>query len=436
MTAAAIIERRLAVWLNGRRIATLAEAGDVWALDYDDDWRQAPDAFDLAPSLPRSAGSIVDGASQRPVQWFFDNLLPEEAARQLLAADARIPGDDAFALLTYYGAESAGALALLPEGQSLPAGGLQPLSDRDLQARIQRLPRQSLAAGAPKRMSLAGAQHKLAVVVTDEGRFEPVGSTPSTHILKPDHRDTEHFPHTVANEWFCMTLAGRARLPVPTTARERIPDPIYLIARFDRIGERDRVRRLHAIDACQLLDLDRRHKYRAADLSALTRCIAATRRPAMTRLALYRWLVFNLLIGNHDAHLKNLSFLVDATGIHLAPHYDLLCTVLYDSAAHDPQRWRDADLPVRLDGCRRFAELERRHLIDAARTLGLPAATAERELDRLIEATLQHADMLYAQLAQASQTGTGDALAPGELRLLRQIRHLPLAETAHRLRRQ
>ncbi|MFM9526501.1 HipA N-terminal domain-containing protein, partial [Listeria monocytogenes] len=69
--------------------------------------------LDLCPNLARARGSIVDSSSQRPVQWYFDNLLPEEGQRQLLAKDARLDASDAFALLAYYGAESAGSLTLL-----------------------------------------------------------------------------------------------------------------------------------------------------------------------------------------------------------------------------------------------------------------------------------------------------------------------------------
>ena len=63
-------------------------------------------------------------------------------------------------------------------------------------------------------MSLAGAQHKLAIVVKDGELFEPAGATPSTHILKPNHPDVEYC-HSVLNEWFVMRLANRLGLDVP-----------------------------------------------------------------------------------------------------------------------------------------------------------------------------------------------------------------------------
>ncbi len=82
-------------------------------------------------------------------------------------------------------------------------------------------------------MSLAGAQHKLAVVIEDGKLYEPVGARASTHILKPDHPD-EDYPHSVINEWFSMSLAKAMGLAVPAVEMRSVPEPIYLIERFDR----------------------------------------------------------------------------------------------------------------------------------------------------------------------------------------------------------
>lgn len=425
-------QRTLTVWIEQRRVGLLAEHAGLWRFDYDAAWSRSADGFDLSPALPRDQDAIIDGASQRPVQWFFDNLLPEEAARTLMAREAQVSGEDAFALLAHYGAESAGALTLLGEGEAPTAGGLRPLDDDTLHQRIARLPQTSLAANAPKRMSLAGAQHKLAVVVRDGRLFEPVGTTPSTHILKPDHRDTDHYPHSVANEWFVMQLAGRVGLDIPAIEWRQVPDPVYLIERFDRHAQQGVVHRRHAIDACQLLGLDRLFKYRAADIGALTRAAGACRSRALTRQKLYRWLVFNLLVGNHDAHLKNLSFLVDRDGIALAPHYDLLCTTLYGSN-DDPARWSDAELPLAFDNITRYRQLRRSHLLAAGNALGLGRATAIRMLDQLLQQLPVAFDQLYATLETAANIGTPHALHAGELRLLRQIRHLVIADMAAQL---
>jgi len=185
-------ERTLLVSLNNGPIGTLRDENGIWSFKYDSAWLNDQQHFGLSPSLPLQQAPLLDLSSKRPVQWYFDNLLPEEHQRRLLAGDARIDAADAFGLLGYYGAESAGSLTLLTaDAQNQMEEALLPLSDVELNERILALPRVPLTHGAKKRMSLAGAQHKLAVVLQDGALFEPAGATPSTHIIKPDHPDSD-----------------------------------------------------------------------------------------------------------------------------------------------------------------------------------------------------------------------------------------------------
>ncbi|EQD35331.1 HipA, partial [mine drainage metagenome] len=226
--------RALDGYPNDRRIGPLHEGHDLWSFQYDPAWAAAPDSFDLSPALPRATLLHQDGGTERPVQWYFDNLLPEEQMREALSKEARIDGDDACALLEYLGAESAGSLALLPPDKDVnEPGGLKPRSDEEIARRIRNLPRATLGSGAPKRMSLPGAQNKLLVVYRDGALFEPIGSEPSTHILKPNHVSHDH-PASVVNEFLVMGLARDVGLSVPPVFRRCTPEPIYLIERFDR----------------------------------------------------------------------------------------------------------------------------------------------------------------------------------------------------------
>lgn len=132
--------RRLHIFINQDLVGTLHEDNDLWALAYDKQWAAKESSFDLSPALPRSQLLHRDGATTRPVQWYFDNLLPEEKLRELIAADARLRDkDDAFALLEYLGAESAGFLTLLPPGQAPESKAyLQPLPYEELSRRISK----------------------------------------------------------------------------------------------------------------------------------------------------------------------------------------------------------------------------------------------------------------------------------------------------------
>ena len=91
-----------------------------------------------------------------------------------------------------------------------------------------------------------------------------------------------------------------------------------------------------------MLGLDRHFKYQAGSLERLAELARLCVAPAVTRTRLFNWLAFNVLVGNTDAHLKNLGFLVSPRGLTLAPCYDLLSTAVYESRAFDQQRWPDA----------------------------------------------------------------------------------------------
>ncbi len=430
-------ERILYASIDGNAVGVVREAAGIWAFEYATTWVVNPRAFALAPSLPLRAGEHVDGSTLRPVQWYFDNLLPEEAQRDLLAAEAKLPAADSFGLLAWYGAESAGSLTLLPAPE-IPAsvGGFRPLPDTELSARIGALPRTSLAYGAAKRMSLAGAQHKLPVVLREDQLLEPLGAAASTHLLKPDHPSPD-YPHSAVNEWFVMSLAKAAGLAVPVVARRYVPQPVYLVERFDRADGT----RLHAVDACQLLGLDRSFKYAEGSIATLARIAMACRSSAVARTSLFEWVVFNLLTGNSDAHLKNLSFLVSAEGIQLAPFYDLLAVGVYESPVFGQQGWPGTTpLAWPLPLARRFGELSRTAVVDAGCALGLSRTTATRVLEQLCRQLPTLTANLVARTAAENMTlvAARPALAPtlgGEMRCLRALQHAVVLEMVRRLGR-
>lgn len=431
-------ERKLLAQVDGQDIGTLHEDQNLWAFEYADAWLTKVDRFALSPNLPLAPGLQRDGATERPVQWYFDNLLPEEGARILLARDARLRDiNDAFALLEYYGRESAGSVTLhKPDDPPSTDVGISPLSDVALDKRIRELPGVPLTHDAPKKMSLAGAQHKLAVILRDGQLFEPGAQAVSTYILKPNHVDAGSYPHSVINEWFIMRLAARVGLAVPDVERHYVPAPIYLIKRFDRsVGRDGTVKRVHAIDGCQLLNLAPTMKYSAWSLESLLALANACRAPAPARLRIFRWLVFCIVVGNGDSHLKNLSFLVDGAGITLAPHYDLLCESVYETAGYSNKgRWPDlAEFTSPVAGVQRYADFTRNLLVEAGEALGLTRVTAVRQIDELLRHIPTQADELMNEIvienkAIVAERPTLGATLAGEVHLLRAIRHIVIQE--------
>lgn len=431
--------RLLRACIDDTEVGTLQEVNGLWSFQYARIWLDNPERFPLSPHLPLSAQPLLDGGTRRPVQWYFDNLLPEEGQRVLMAADARLDAADAFSLLGWYGAESAGSVSLLPADSAPQAvEALLHLPEEALEARIRQLPRAPLTHAAVKRMSLAGAQHKLAIVMKDGLLFEPVGAAPSTHILKPDHPDKD-YPHSVINEWYVMHLAKRLGLEVPDVHRIYVPSPVYVINRFDRTPGEGGWQRRHVIDACQLLGLDRSFKYSQGSMDNLSALVDACRSPAVARLRLFGWLVFNMLVGNSDAHLKNLSFLVSHEGIRLAPFYDLLSVATYDTPAFGRKGWpAQTRLAWPILDVHHFSDVSRSLMLSAAGKLGLTKGTAERMLADLVKRTPTEAAMLYAEFEAES-----DALVQarpelattiaGEARCLRTILHTIVKEMSRQL---
>ena len=446
--------RQLIVSINQRRVGTLSEGDDLWVFEYDAQWAKAPDGFDLSPSLPRSQPKHADGGSSRPVQWYFDNLLPEELLREAIAKEAEVKGDDAFALLAYLGAESAGSLTLLPPSEDWPSeAGLQALTDAELSQRITDMPRQTLTKSAPKRMSLAGAQHKLLVVMMGDQMHEPRGATPSTHILKPNHPDANTYPASAFNEYATMTLARAARLPVPDVAMRYVPQPVYIIDRFDRVVVGSAaalvtpfmasvvtpvVQRRHIIDACQLLNKARTFKHSGASLQSLLAVIERTTNKIDTRLRLFRWLVFNILVANDDCHLKNLSFYLSHDGVALAPHYDLLATGAYYTRSFADERatWGKVRMAFPLPDAHYFEDVTLSSVLKAAAMLGLPEQVARRLVTEVVTRIPKAVAKLKAELAQRRTSlplEARGALA-AEARLLDVLEHIILRDMLERLK--
>jgi serine/threonine-protein kinase HipA len=280
-------------------------------------------------------------------------------------------------------------------------------------------------------MSIAGAQHKLLVVLQDGQLFEPIGATPSTHILKPDHPSTD-YPASAVNEYVTMRLARAFGLNVPDVHLRYVPDPVYLIARFDRVIAADGVvRRRHIIDACQLLNKARTFKYSGQSLETLKDIVGLTRNRVATRQALFRWLLFNIVIGNDDCHLKNLSFLVSHEGIELAPHYDLLSTCAYRTPAFAEgleANWPSSSLPYPLGAARSFHQVTREALEWTADELRV-STFGRRQFAALAQLPALLQELSGEVQAWRERQPDAAIYAAGEARLLRVIEHIILKST-------
>lgn len=103
------------------------------------------------------------------------------------------------------------------------------------------------------------------------------------------------------------------------------------------------IKRHHVIDGCQALNLSPEYKYErifgsgrdvahirdGASYLKLFQFADDCQNPAVTKLQILDWALFNVLVFNCDAHGKNISFFVDQKGIALAPFYDLVNIKMY-----------------------------------------------------------------------------------------------------------
>ncbi len=326
--------RALNVWWDGEIVGSLTidRHGDM-GFSYAADWLANPERPALSFSLPKREEPF----SRRECRPFFEGLLPEESQRIAVAQALGVSRGNEFKLLDELGGEVAGAISLLPEGDAPPALAkyqTQPLSEKELIAILDDLPARPLLAGREGlRLSLAGAQAKLPVVLIDGAVALPAPGEATSHILKPP---IERFPATTENEAFAMTLAKDIGLNVANVEIARAGDRAFLLVeRYDReTAGNGRLRRLHQEDFCQALGFTSERKYAADGGPVFRDCFdllrRAASRPAVEVLKLFDAAIYNLIIGNADAHAKNFSLLYRDNGsVELAPLYDLLSTVYY-----------------------------------------------------------------------------------------------------------
>ena len=332
--------KRLLVYLCGQPAGILEQDNSgLLRFQYSPDWLQRPDAIPLSRSLPLR-DEVFRGRHARP---FFAGILPDEAPREQVARILGVSERNDFALLERIGGECAGAVTLLPENAPHPALAetrTRPLTEQELEQVVAELPRRPLLAGSEGlRLSLAGSQSKLPVVLHGATVALPLGNTPSTHILKPE---PERFPGLVANEALCMTLARNIGLNVPPVSTRLIANkPCILVQRYDRDTRPDgTVLRIHQEDFCQALGIPPEHKYQQEGGPLLRDCIALLREwstiPALDIPAFLDGVIFNVLIGNADAHGKNYSLLYRQNHRRLAPLYDLVCTLTWPELSKTP----------------------------------------------------------------------------------------------------
>ena len=386
---------KLAVFIDQERLGAITLEGkeDNYSLTYDPRWLDAT-GFAISPHLK------PEECQSESLKRFLANLLPEGKWLEELSIDRQISKNNIFGLIAAIGIETTGALTFRYNGETdevIPTS-FRPVSAEKLEDRLARREQLSIANwdGKP-RLSVAGVQDKLPVLIRPDGEMGfGEGDLASTHILKFGTRPEMHL---VVNEFICMELARMAKLPVAPVSLTRYGEPVLIVERFDRRWSADRVERLHLIDGCQMLDLPPAYKYErpfgksgegakirtGASLPNLFAACRLCRIPALAIRDLLNWVLFQLLIGNSDAHGKNISFYVGRDGIDVAPAYDLMNVEIYGDQY-------DRDLAMAVGDTFAFNEIHAYQLADMCEECGLPQRQVATALHGLCTSLVKAVD--------------------------------------------
>jgi serine/threonine-protein kinase HipA len=386
----------LDVWLFNYRVGTLSFTEGRLNFCYLDTWIDNPNAIALSCSLPLQS-EIFNDHQSRP---FFGGLLPEGNMRKLLAKQFHVSPQNEFALLDRLGGECAGAITFLAHNQFLTSSNnedIEWLNNDQLIDILDQLPTRPMLAGKDDlRLSLAGAQDKLPVIYDGERIGLTHNNTPSSHILKPS---IPTISDSVINEGFCLALADALNLnPAKSNIHTLGEKQFLLVERYDRKrNSHGNLERLHQEDFCQALGVQSEMKYQNEGGPNLSQCFELVRR--MTRpsapqiLTLLDYMIFNTLIGNHDAHAKNFSLLYRNKTSVVAPLYDVLSTTIYPTLS--------SKMAMKSGNTYKFNEVQARHWDQFAQSGGLSATQTKKRVLELTKKlpiaakTLQSSNYLF-----------------------------------------
>jgi serine/threonine-protein kinase HipA len=326
------VARKLFVYRDKALVGTLLDESPIKFV-YDATLRQNHQKA-ISPNI----GTSQAEHSGQAVESYFENLLPEAGIRDLLKL--KYQTTTTFGLLSVIGGDTASDLTILPEGEAPKPPQYQAISWHDVSDLFSR--QQGVIRNIQEedgiRISLAGAQRKLSICIDKDGNpLLPLGSSPSTYIIKPDIQGVEGVWASAINETFVMKLAAKLALGVAEVSYQSIAKAC-VIKRYDRLLDTNgQIKRLHQLDLCQIDGKPSTIKYESDGGPTLLRCrelLSQSGVNAADTKRFIQWVFFNLYVGNNDSHAKNLSIYYPPNGVRLTPFYDLLSTSLYPGLSH------------------------------------------------------------------------------------------------------
>lgn len=384
----------LNVLLNNRLVGRLVkQVNGAIEFAYDQSWLDWEHALPVSLSLQLRETRYTGAA----VTAVFDNLLPDSAPiRTRVAERVGADGTDAYSLLARIGRDCVGALQFLPDGEAVePAGALdgEALDEAAIEAILLNLARAPLGLHSDDafRISIAGAQEKTALLREGDRWLRPVGTTPTTHILKPQIGQIQtsggpiDLSDSVENEFYCLKLMeafGLEASQVEMACFGRVR--ALVVERFDRLRTRDgRLIRLPQEDCCQALSVPPTRKYQSEGgpgIIDIVKLLGASDRPGPDQLAFFKSQIIFWLIGATDGHAKNFSLaLLPGGRFHLTPFYDVLTVQPSADSRQVPQKAFRLAMSIGA-GRYRIADIHGRHFVEIGRIAGLGPSVIRQAL--------------------------------------------------------
>ncbi len=407
------VRRPLTVFMNGRLVGRLnRQASGAVDFQYERSWLDWEHTMPVSLSLPLREDRYLGD----PVLAVFDNLLPDtDVIRRRVAEKKGADGIDAFSLLSVVGRDCVGALQFIPEDEEPgPVGTLDgdELSEADAAALIGNLAQAPLGLNRDDefRISVAGAQEKTALLRQDGRWLKPVGTTPTTHILKPQIGRLPigvDLSDSVENEHFCLQLLKGFGLNVTNS---EIADfggrPVLVVERFDRRWTKDgRLIRLPQEDCCQALSVPVSRKYQSdggPGILGILDLLRGSDTPVEDRAEFLKAQILFWLIGATDGHAKNFSlFLTPGGRYRLTPLYDVISVQpSFDQGQIDRKAMRMA----MCFGDNRYYRLEDinvRRIEQTAKRAGLDTHI----VPDILETIAKNADRVFSETVQTMPKG-------------------------------
>lgn len=395
----------LKVLINGRIAGQLAsEASGAIRFQYDDKWLEWEHRFAISLSLPMRS-TPYQGA---PVVAVFDNLLPDNTdIRRRVAERTGAQGTDAYSLLEQIGRDCVGAMQFLPEeieAEPMVLTG-EPIGDEEIEHLLANLGGVPLGIDPEHefRISVAGAQEKTALLQHENKWLRPTGTTPTTHILKPQlgqiptSTGVIDMTDSVDNEHYCLKLLESFGLKVASTAVTTFGKRrVLVVERFDRQHVSDgRLLRLPQEDCCQALGIPPSRKYQstveghqngpsALDILKLLR---GSDEPSKDQLDFFKSQILFWLIGATDGHGKNFSvFLRPGGGFELAPFYDVLSAQPAFDKRQIPNNRSKLAMSVGRSRKYQIPSIAGRHFVETGKEAGLGPIPIKKAIAEILDA--------------------------------------------------